>query len=127
MLALHRKVRACATLAVHEADSAEGKGVVEVDESGRIQGFTEKGGAPAQARILINSGLYVLESEIVSRLPEGVESDFGRDVFPAALNCGLRLYALRLAEPVTDIGTPEGLALAQAISALEPDSEGVGR
>lgn len=126
LLDLHRAMRASATLAVHEADSAEGKGVVEIDESGRIQRFTEKG-VRAGGRVLINSGLYVLEAEIVSALPQGVESDFGSDVFPAALEDGLPLYAARLARPVIDIGTPEGLALARATSAHELESEGGSR
>src|ERR1700709_541011 len=38
----HRVNRAAATLAVHEADSAEGKGTVEADETGRVRKFAEK-------------------------------------------------------------------------------------
>ena len=102
-----------ATLAVHAADSAEGKGVVVVDDDDRIEGFTEKG-AETSGPFLINSGLYILEPEVVAQLAPGVECDFGSDVFPAALKRGLPLYAVRLAEPVIDIGTPEGLALARA-------------
>jgi len=118
ILALHRETQASATLAVHEADSSDGKGVVEIDESGQIRSFTEKG-ARIHGRVLINSGIYVLEPEIVSELPEGVQSDFGSDVFPAALERGLSLYAARLARPVIDIGTPEGLALARTRSFSE--------
>ena len=113
LLTLHRETNACATLAVHEAGSAEGKGVVEVDDGGRVQAFTEKS-SEAKGPFLINSGLYVLEPELVSHLAPGRESDFGTDVFPAALQRGLPLYATRLAQPVIDIGTPEGLTLARA-------------
>jgi NDP-sugar pyrophosphorylase family protein len=113
MLELHRRTAASATLAVHEARSSEGKGVVEVDGHDRIRRFTEKG-AQAEGPVLINSGLYVLEPDLVATLPPGVECDFGKDVFPAALESGLTLSAARLAEPVIDIGTPEGLALARA-------------
>lgn len=113
ILELHRAMEASATLAVHEAQSAEGKGVVVIDEAGRVEGFTEKGAQPA-GPVWINSGLYVLEPDFVATLPRGVEIDFGRDVFPAALASGVPLYAVRLAEPVIDIGTPQGLALARA-------------
>lgn len=113
ILRVHQAAGAGATLAVHEADSAVGKGVVEVDERGRVRGFAEKT-AEADGPVLINSGLYVLEPDLVAALPPGVESDFGRDVFPAALERGASLYAARLAEPVIDIGTPEGLELARA-------------
>lgn len=110
---LHRERGAVATLAVHEADSAAGKGVVEVDEDDRVCRFTEKAAA-GNGPYLINSGLYVLEAELVASLPGGVESDFGKDVFPSALERGVPLYAARLAHPVIDIGTPEGLSLARA-------------
>ena len=113
ILERHRELEASATLTVHEAQSSEGKGVVEVDQLGRIRRFTEKG-AQTEGPVLINSGVYMLESSLMETLPRGVESDFGSDVFPAALELGLPLYAARLAEPVIDIGTPEGLALARA-------------
>jgi NDP-sugar pyrophosphorylase family protein len=113
ILTLHRETGAGATLAVHVADSALGKGVVEVDERGRVRAFTEKA-SEADGRFLINSGLYVLEPDLAASLPPGIESDFGRDVFPAALERGVPLFATPLAEPVIDIGTPEGLALARA-------------
>ncbi|MGZ4419157.1 MAG: nucleotidyltransferase family protein, partial [Gaiellaceae bacterium] len=113
MLTLHRQMRASATLAVHEAESAEGKGVVEVGKEDRIRGFTEKD-AQTGGPFLINSGLYILEPDVVAPLALGVECDFGSDVFPALLAQGLPLYAARLAKPVIDIGTPQGLALARA-------------
>jgi mannose-1-phosphate guanylyltransferase len=113
ILGLHREMNASATLAVHEAESSEGKGVVEVDQLGRIRRFTEKG-AQTEGPSLINSGVYILESSLIEMIPRGVESDFGSDLFPAAVELGLPLYAARLAEPVIDIGTPEGLALARA-------------
>jgi NDP-sugar pyrophosphorylase family protein len=109
----HRATGALATLAVHEADSAEGKGVVEVDSTGRIVGFVEKG-EQAGGRVLINSGVYVLESEMVSALAPGVPIDFGRDVFPRAIERGEPLFAVLLSTPVIDVGTPEGLSLARA-------------
>jgi NDP-sugar pyrophosphorylase family protein len=113
VLRCHRTTGARATLAVHEADSGEGKGVVEVDRAGRVVGFVEKG-AQVAGRVLINSGVYVLESDTVSPLAPGVPSDFGTDVFPSAVERGLPLFAARLSSPVIDIGTPEGLSLARA-------------
>jgi NDP-sugar pyrophosphorylase family protein len=113
ILRCHRATRALATLAVHEADSAEGKGVVKVDGTGRVVGFVEKG-TQARERVLINSGLYVLESDLVSTLAPGVPSDFGKDIFPSAVERGLPLFATRLSAPVVDVGTPEGLARARA-------------
>jgi NDP-sugar pyrophosphorylase family protein len=111
--ALHQQKGGAGVLAVHDASSALGKGVVEVDESGRIRGFSEKG-STADGPFLINSGVYVLEPDFVATVPPGVESDFGSDVFPAAVERGVPLYAARLPEAVIDMGTPEGLDFARA-------------
>lgn len=116
MLALHRERRAVATLAVHEADSAAGKGVVEVGERDRVTRFAEKQ-TSARGPALINSGLYVLEPELLAPLVPGTDSDFGADVLPGAVERGLPVFAFRLASAVIDIGTPEGLAQARGAAA----------
>lgn len=114
MIGFHRDRGATATIAVHEADSAEGKGVVEVDASGRVTRFSEKELGQA-GRVLINSGIYLLESEIVAPFEPGVERDFGHEVLPWAVERSLPVFAYRLSRPVIDIGTPEGLALARSV------------
>ena len=121
MLELHREREAVATIAVHEARGAEGKGVVDVDAHGRVTSFREKQ-AGAAGPVLINSGVYVLESPWIAAMPRGTVSDFGADLFPAALQEGLSISTFRLSRPVIDIGTPEGLRAAR--SALTQFPEG---
>ena len=118
MVEFHREREAVATLAVHDADSAEGKGVVHVDASGRVTTFAEKK-RRSVGPALINSGVYIIESDIVAALEPGEVSDFGMDVFPAALSEGWPLFAYRLRCPVIDIGTTEGLALARSAVGAE--------
>jgi mannose-1-phosphate guanylyltransferase/phosphomannomutase len=110
---VHRRSQATATLAVHESESTAGKGVVRVAPDGRVIAFEEKTHT-ATGPALINSGVYVIEPELVASLPLGTPSDFGHDVFPHALAHGARIFAHRIAGPVIDIGTPEGLAQARA-------------
>jgi NDP-sugar pyrophosphorylase family protein len=114
LLDAHARGGAAATLAVHEAPGSEGKGFVEVDRDGFVTRFVEKG-PPTRDRRLVNSGIYVLEPELVESLPLGVPLDFGYDVFPAAVDSGARIAAHRLARPVVDVGTPEGLAEARSL------------
>jgi mannose-1-phosphate guanylyltransferase len=114
VLAMHCARGAAATLAVHQADATEGKGVVEIDEAGMVTRFVEKGQPGAGRPALINSGIYVLEREVIESLQAGAFSDFGHDVFPALLREGAAIATFRLGRPVIDIGTPEGLALARA-------------
>jgi len=113
LIAFHLQTRPLATVAVHEAESAEGKGVVEVDSTGRVTSFTEKQGRDA-GRVLINSGIYVLEKELLAGIAAGSVCDFGEDVFPQLIASGSAIFAFRLAGPVIDIGTPEGLSLARS-------------
>lgn len=112
MFDTHRRARAVATLAVHAAQEAEGKGTVEVDDSGFVRHFAEKQ-ASAEGPALINSGIYVLERQVVERLAAGAFCDFGNDVFPSLIAEGAPVATLRLRAPVIDIGTPEGLSLAR--------------
>jgi mannose-1-phosphate guanylyltransferase len=114
LLGTHGRTGAAATLAVHESPTAEGKGVVEVDREGRVTRFVEKG-LRGSGPALVNSGIYVLEPAFVETLPLGVPLDFGYDVFPQALERRERIVVHRLATPVIDAGTPEGLAAARSL------------
>ena len=114
LMAAHRGSGAVATLTVYESDALAGKGVVEADAAGRITGFVEHGEPRAGARGLVNAGLYALEPALLGSLDPGAVADFGHDVFPAALEAGAKLAIYRLAAPVVDIGTPEGLERARA-------------
>ncbi len=117
MTKLHSAVQADATLAVYEADEVEGKGTVTVDERGLVTGFVEKGQARRVTPALINAGIYVLDRAFAAAIPSGVASDFGHDVFPAALERGASIAAYRLPGDVIDVGTPMGLELARAEAA----------
>jgi len=112
LLKFHQRLEATATLVVHEAESTRGKGVVRVGSDGRVTSFEEKKHEGARPG-LVNSGVYVVEPELVASLPRGMAYDFGEQVFPRALERGLKLFSYRIARPVIDIGTPEGLAQAR--------------
>jgi NDP-sugar pyrophosphorylase family protein len=109
---LHRRRSAAATVTVYESDAVEDKGTVLVDGDDWIRSFVEKQNV-LRSPALINAGLYLLEPTFIADLPLKTEIDFGHDVFPAALAHGSRVLAYRLADPVIDVGTPEGLVLAR--------------
>jgi NDP-sugar pyrophosphorylase family protein len=60
----------------------------------------------------VNAGIYVVEREVMARLPAGAELDIGLDVLPGVARDG-RLAAFALARPVIDMGTPENLRRAR--------------
>ena len=113
LVELHRRERAVATVAVHAADDVEGKGIVELGPDDRVTGFVEKPTTAVTRPAWINSGLYLLEPAFVAELAAGEPLDFGRDVLPAAVERGERVYAHRLRQAVIDLGTPEALELGR--------------
>jgi NDP-sugar pyrophosphorylase family protein len=114
LMEVHRQQGAVATLVVHVAQSAQGKGVVRTESNGRVVRFEEKTRS-APGPVLINSGVYAIEPELVASLPAGTAADFGNDVFPSAVAQGLPVFTYRIDAPAIDIGTPDGLALADAV------------
>ncbi|MGL4648590.1 MAG: nucleotidyltransferase family protein [Caldilineaceae bacterium] len=99
-------------------------GLVEIDEptGGRVRRFVEKPPALEVFTDLANAGLYICEPGLLQCVPAGQEYDFGRDLLPARLAAGAPTYGLPLApgEFVIDIGTPAGLARAEAQAAALP-------
>jgi mannose-1-phosphate guanylyltransferase / phosphomannomutase len=55
----------------------------------------------------INSGIYVLNRSVLGLMPPGRKYDFNRDVFPAMLKDGRRLFGYPTEEFFREIGRPE--------------------
>ncbi|HEY9645227.1 MAG TPA: mannose-1-phosphate guanyltransferase [Chroococcidiopsis sp.] len=67
-------------------------GVVITDEQRRIQRFLEK---PSSSEIFsdtVNTGIYILEPEVLDYLPANEESDFSKDLFPLLLEKNEPIY-----------------------------------
>lgn len=88
----HQDNGAKATLVLaHVANPLE-FGVVITDETHRIRRFLEK---PSSSEIFsdtVNTGIYILEPEVLTYLPENQEADFSKDLFPLLLEKGLPIY-----------------------------------
>lgn len=113
-----------ALVAVHEAAGAEGTlhltpvedpsryGVVPIDEQGRVLDFVEKPAAEDAPTNWINAGTYVLEPEVLDRIPEGEPCSIERATFPAMAAEGC-LYAWPSDVYWIDTGTPATYVQAQ--------------
>jgi len=110
MIEFHKKEKAFATIALDNR-SQVGRGAV-ILEGKKIIDFKEK----PQQEIpggLVNSGIYILEPEVLSYIPEGI-SDFGLDIFPKLLKEKKKLVGFKTGK-VLDIGTPEVLEKARKL------------
>ena len=69
-------------------------GIVMTDDEGRITRFLEK---PSWGEVFsdtINTGIYILQPEVLDLIPEKTEFDFSKDLFPKMLSLGLPLYGI---------------------------------
>jgi mannose-1-phosphate guanylyltransferase/phosphomannomutase len=81
----HRQKGARATVTLTRVADPLSYGIVIVDEGGRICRFLEK---PTWGEVFsdtINTGIYVLQPEVLDLIPERTNFDFSRDLFPKML------------------------------------------
>lgn len=107
MLKFHRRHRAKATLVLSPVEDPTIYGVVESDKRNRVKRFLEKPKAEDVTTNMINAGTYVLEPEILRRIPPDTRFSFEHDVFPQMLADGLPVYAYPTDNYWMDTGTPE--------------------
>lgn len=111
LVQLHHDQRALATIAGLHVMDASRHGTLQIAAGGRVTGFIEKTGLSAPG--LINAGVYIFDRAILDYIPEGPAS-LERDIFPRVVP--QRIYALERRGMFIDIGIPEDLARAQALS-----------
>ncbi|HWF15012.1 MAG TPA: sugar phosphate nucleotidyltransferase [Acidimicrobiales bacterium] len=105
IVAFHDKNDALATIALSAVENPLEFGIVITREDGSIERFLEKPGWGQVFSDTINTGIYVLEPEILERIPEGRSVDFSGEVFPAALEDGQPLYGYVADGYWEDVGT----------------------
>jgi mannose-1-phosphate guanylyltransferase/phosphomannomutase len=87
----HREHEAAATIVLTRVPNPLQYGIILTDEDGRIDRFLEK---PSWGEVFsdtINTGIYILEPEVLSLIPEKKNFDFSKNLFPAMLSRGDRL------------------------------------
>lgn len=91
-IAFHKAHNSKATLVLTRVPNPLEFGVVITDANYRINRFLEK---PSSSEIFsdtVNTGIYILEPEVLDYLPENQETDFSKDLFPQLLAEGEPMY-----------------------------------
>ena len=91
-LAFHKKKKAMATVVLTRVEDPLSFGIVITEKSGKVQRFLEKPGWGEVFSDTINTGIYILEDKVLGFIPEGVEFDFSKDLFPLLLQKKKPLY-----------------------------------
>jgi mannose-1-phosphate guanylyltransferase / phosphomannomutase len=88
----HKAKGAKATIVLTRMANPIEFGVVITDSAHKIVRFLEKPSTSEVFSDTVNTGIYILEPEILDYLPEGCEQDFSKDLFPALLAHGEPIY-----------------------------------
>jgi mannose-1-phosphate guanylyltransferase len=113
VVAFHKQRGALATLALMPVDDTSRYGVVELDAEGNVLDFQEKPEPAEAVSNLANTGIYVLEPEVLAYIPDGTFFDFAEDVFPRLLDSGEKVVGYDEGDFYwSDIGTLESYLAA---------------
>jgi NDP-sugar pyrophosphorylase family protein len=113
LLRFHVSRGAQATIHLTHVPDPSAFGVVPTRDDGEVVAFVEKpprGQAPTS---WINAGTYVLEPEVLDRIPPRLNVSIERETFPRMLDEPGRLYAMQSDDYWLDIGTPQKYLEAQ--------------
>jgi mannose-1-phosphate guanylyltransferase/phosphomannomutase len=114
MVRFHKENGALVTVGLTRVPDPLEFGIVIADEAGRIQRFLEK---PTWGQVFsdtVNTGIYVMEPEVLAEVALGESVDWSHDVFPKLLARGAPLYGYVSDGYWEDVGTLESYIKAQA-------------
>ena len=92
LVAFHKEKGAAVTIGLKSVENPLEFGIVVTDEEGRIERFLEK---PSWGQVFsdtINTGIYVMEPEVLKHVPGDRPYDFSKELFPYLLEMGRPLY-----------------------------------
>ncbi len=88
----HQEKGAAVTIGLKSVENPLEFGIVVTDEDGRVERFLEK---PSWGQVFsdtINTGIYVLEPEVLRHIPTDRPFDFSKELFPLLLEMGRPIY-----------------------------------
>jgi mannose-1-phosphate guanylyltransferase/phosphomannomutase len=114
MVQYHKQQGALVTVGLARVPNPLEFGIIIVGEDGRIQRFLEK---PTWGQVFsdtVNTGIYVMEPEVLAEVPAGETADWSADIFPQLLKTGAPLYGWITDGYWEDVGSHESYFQAQA-------------
>ncbi|HEV2951020.1 MAG TPA: sugar phosphate nucleotidyltransferase, partial [Actinomycetota bacterium] len=92
LVEVHKAKEAAVTIALKSVENPLEFGIVVTDSDGRVERFLEK---PSWSQVFsdtINTGVYVLEPEVLRHVPTDRPYDFSKELFPLLLEMGRPVY-----------------------------------
>jgi len=111
-LEFHRRKKAKVSLCLTRVLEPGEFGIVITDEEGRVQRFLEKPGPAEVFSDTINTGIYLIEPDILNYVPSRRSFDFANDLFPALMEEKVPMYGYVAEGYWSDIGSLDQLRQA---------------
>src|SRR4051812_33849873 len=92
LIDFHREKGSAVTIGLKSVDNPLEFGIVVTDEDGKVERFLEK---PSWGQVFsdtINTGIYVIEPEVLRHIPTDRPYDFSKELFPYLLEMGRPMY-----------------------------------
>ncbi len=106
MINFHRERKAKLTIGLTSVEDPLQFGVIIAGSDGKIERFLEK---PSWGEVFsdtINTGIYVIEPEILECIPDRETCDFSKDLFPELLREGVDIWGWEGKGYWRDVGNP---------------------
>jgi mannose-1-phosphate guanylyltransferase/phosphomannomutase len=118
LIEYHKKSGTLATLALYALPNPTEYGVINLNNDGQITRFQEKPGRGSVMSDHVNTGIYVLEPDILDYFEADTPFDFANDLFPMVHEQGESLYGYIASGYWCDVGNiPEYMrATADALT-----------
>ncbi len=100
----HKNKNCDVTIISHLCDSPLEYGVLECEKDGKVRTLREKPSWEMVTSDRVNTGIYILNADIFSEIPEGHSFDFSKDLFPHLLGSGRKIYSFSYDGYWCDIG-----------------------
>lgn len=101
----HFKNKSKITMATVNVDNPYEYGIVSLLENGRIERFYEKPKPGEVFSNMVNTGIYVVEPDVLNLFNDGIKFDFSKNLFPIMLEKSIPLYGFQSKGYWCDIGT----------------------
>jgi mannose-1-phosphate guanylyltransferase/phosphomannomutase len=103
----HKERKARATIVLTRVENPLSYGIVIINKTGKITRFLEKPGWGQVFSDTVNTGIYILQPEILDLIPSRTEFDFSKDLYPLMLKKKMPLYGYVAPGYWRDIGNIE--------------------
>lgn len=109
----HKSKGAQVTIILKRMENPTEYGIVVTDKDGKVSRFLEKPDRSEVFSDLVNTGMYIIEPEVLDFIPKGKQFDFSKELFPELIAAGIPIYGYVTGAYWCDIGNIDSFLAAQ--------------